>query len=80
MKFKKIAALLLAVVIVISVALISSLSASADLVVIEKSEEKMPLEYINLAAKGGITGGGNTIWPTKGELTQADGKYTITNN
>lgn len=80
MKIKRILALLVAVVLVVSAAFVSSLTASADLVVIESSGENESLEYINFAPNGGISGDGNSIWPTKGEFTQADGKYTITNN
>ncbi len=80
MKSKKILTVLLTFILVLTCVLASSFVASADLVVIETSGENEALEYINLGSTGGITGDGNTVWPTKGELTQADGKYTITNN
>lgn len=79
-KYKRVICCVLALVLILGVTAMSTLLASAENVVIEKSAENEVLEHKNIGEDGGKTGDGATVWPTKGELTQGNGEYTLTSN
>ncbi len=76
---KKLILCALALILMGGIVLSVSLVASAENVVIEQSEGFVELSHKNVGETGGTSSAG-TVWPSKGELKQGNGEYTLTSN